>query len=80
LHRKPFLKWGHRTKKLKKPCPTRLARISIVNLWHFGHKFGTGNVRKSITPSKGVLKPSLKKDVSQKWFFVHPGPDDVILM
>jgi len=28
--------------------------ISLINLWRFGHNFGTRNVRKSIKPSKDL--------------------------
>jgi len=35
-------------------CRRGLARISLINLWHFGHNFGTRNARKSIKPSKDL--------------------------
>jgi len=32
-----------------------LAGISLINLWYFGHNFGTRNARKYIKSSKAVV-------------------------
>jgi len=40
--------------------------ISLINLWHFGHNFGTRNVRKSIKPSKdSCYSLAFNKNLSQ---------------
>jgi len=62
-------------------CRWGLVEISLIDLWHFGHNFGTRNARKSIKPSKDMYhslvsnKNPSQKNGSWRW---HPGPDDVI--
>jgi len=48
-------------------CRRGLVGISLINLWHFDHTFGTRNAGKSIKPSKDSYYSQVsKKNSSQK--------------
>jgi len=61
-------------------CRRGLVGILLINLWHFGHNFGTRKARKSIKPSEDSYyslvsnKNSSKKMALSVW---RPGPDYV---
>jgi len=56
-------------------CCRGLAEISLINLRHFGHNFGTRNARKSIKPSKDSYYSLVSnKNSSQKMALGNQGP------